>query len=1432
MKLNNSFVETASILLCIQKVVASNPLRALFTSQSSDSFVNDPVGVVSANGRVNVRNPRILQVTDDFLPLTCNTVNEWNCEPWPFGEIAGDVVVPCDVCYTMESYTSVDTVVTLSTLNIKGKLEFPDGTEVTLKTTGIIVQGELSITSTKVVDGNPAIVFQFNGDVDVNFFPDAPNADACGQQGCNLGIKPFVVAGGKVHIHGLPDNCLTWTTMVDIIADGNYAPLSYPQFPDLPTPSEGVCSNNTLISQGFEFGLNKWYGNAGAEESIKEDGGGNYLHIGRRTHIKQGPMLDLSPLIRECLITDQDYLFSAKIRIIPGPEFEGANSACHLTGSSCPKLEFSHMDKLNSVRWRELIATDSSGIQDNLWFEINRAINIPSNIVPAGPYDVYSLFSINGVEPGVDISIDDISIELPPPEAYPVSSSDACTNLVINGGADQFGKFTYPLRPYMKQSVLTIKEEDGNSYFSITRRTLKYDSIAVDLNPECLQTSSIYLFSAKIRLHSVGTDYALVKLVSKIPGQSGYHFDIVENKCPETSSNLGWVTCETIFAVSPDLSTASQVQLLIMFAKNEVDDADFDDISFTFQNAMKEGQIELKDDLSSCYAPGAKVLLPSDNLNFNSEQIVTLQAISGGNFISLEEDIVRTSTYNNDPDFPTEFAILSRNILFENNDADHVGPSLVVLNTPNIEQHIQGVDFYGFGRASLTNGYPINFLSSRSSSTIVSKNTIQHSNNGCINIEATHEIIVSENVAYDSTRGHCFYLKSGVGNSFEKNLGAVTRTDSSLTEFATFYIGHPSNKFTGNVAAGSQRNGFYVHSREEDMLSFIDNVAHSNSQYGIKSLYKPLNINTWSNTKVYRNMDKGILFRESRNILFDGGVIADNRIGIDIWGTNGITISGIKIMGFSEAFKNIAEVVPSTWTHCPDVAPMPIYGIRLHVNGMSTINSEGTKIENATFSGFVESTGCNPSSSAMIFNSLASNPSAYTTTTKVSQTSFDETSTSRDVITLCETFTEGLFDVYVTDDGSLNPLGDESGLVISNNSTLDIAGSCTPMHGSCAQYCLLKTSGENSAPAAGPPVQTPSVSTNSSGLDSSVNKTSVGCITNGDFENGIDGWEASHSSPLVIVEGIDGTNALKAAGRAHQVRGGPSQEFSPDCFTDGDWYEVTLDVKITKTSDNSIFDCDPTYMYYSDYTCAGIHFLVGNQVKQIAYTLAPLRNNNGWNKIYGVFKATSDIMDQPSIDLIVSRAPISADITIDNLLISKAGPEVIEVKDCSNPLSNGDAEIGDARDWWIRGHEQNDSIQMGSPGYGNSKYAFKHMGTRQNRYYSMVQIMDGSCFEMGSTWTITAQFRFFNSAGVFVTCNKNNPNSKTGCPVFTFFAGNENTGALQNQDTTTVTVGDWNRIENTFTVNAEMATQLEMWVNVHAPIDYNYEIDDIQLVKV
>lgn len=143
---------------------------------------------------------------------------------------------------------------------------------------------------------------------------------------------------------------------------------------------------------------------------------------------------------------------------------------------------------------------------------------------------------------------------------------------------------------------------------------------------------------------------------------------------------------------------------------------------------------------------------------------------------------------------------------------------------------------------------------------IVSKNLIRSSNQRCIVVHRSHNLIVDGNVAYD-TFGHCFMTEDGneKGNVFNGNLGALTRDvpasgiipdngtngEESDDEAATFWITNPTNTFTNNVAAGSQSNGFWfelpdrvrgpnpeqfedMRPKEDPLTLFSNNVAHSN----------------------------------------------------------------------------------------------------------------------------------------------------------------------------------------------------------------------------------------------------------------------------------------------------------------------------------------------------------------------------------------------------------------------------------------------------------------------------------------------------------------------------------------------------------------------------------------------------------------------------
>ena len=141
---------------------------------------------------------------------------------------------------------------------------------------------------------------------------------------------------------------------------------------------------------------------------------------------------------------------------------------------------------------------------------------------------------------------------------------------------------------------------------------------------------------------------------------------------------------------------------------------------------------------------------------------------------------------------------------------------------------------------------------------IVSKNLIHLSNQRCIVVHRSHNLLVDGNVAY-STVGHCFMTENGneKGNVFSSNLGDLTRNAATVIpdngtngketddDASTFWLTNPSNVWVGNVAAGSESNGSWMECRarvrgptpeefadmrpkEEALTLFSNNVAHSN----------------------------------------------------------------------------------------------------------------------------------------------------------------------------------------------------------------------------------------------------------------------------------------------------------------------------------------------------------------------------------------------------------------------------------------------------------------------------------------------------------------------------------------------------------------------------------------------------------------------------
>jgi len=376
-------------------------------------------------------------------------------------------------------------------------------------------------------------------------------------------------------------------------------PETYDALPALPTPSDGIhtCSYESLIEEDFENGLNKWYGNLGSDESLKthDDGvhTGSYLHISRRTHKYQGPMIDLPLHVQECLIPGETYFFSAKIKISPGDEYSGTHSTCHTSQTSCPTIMFSHMDNSGTVRWTPLVQLDSgkSGttILDGQWFDVKHTFTILDTI-NSTPDNVFSLFAITGAEPGVDISVDDVKIRLPSAELYP-DPDNVCQSLVFNGDAESGEGFTYPFISYLNKGTLAntlftkVDPETGNTYFSITNRQRFFDGLSANINIGCIVPGTVYQFSSRIRLHAPPEREEPQLRIRLMAWQDGVSKAIVENiatTCPTLSEAAGWVTCSNFVKIPDEMANIVSAKLVYVLPNNQVDDLDWDDISFEF----------------------------------------------------------------------------------------------------------------------------------------------------------------------------------------------------------------------------------------------------------------------------------------------------------------------------------------------------------------------------------------------------------------------------------------------------------------------------------------------------------------------------------------------------------------------------------------------------------------------------------------------------------------------------------------------------------------------------------------------------------------------------------------------------------------------------------------------------------------------------------
>ena len=273
---------------------------------------------------------------------------------------------------------------------------------------------------------------------------------------------------------------------------------------------------------------------------------------------------------------------------------------------------------------------------------------------------------------------------------------------------------------------------------------------------------------------------------------------------------------------------------------------------------MDEPNLLLVDDLTvlDTWAPGAEIFLTSHTREWNGHQVRRIVSVRraltapiGSVWIELDASIERPTTARESPDFAVNVALLSRNIVFEGgaDKTESHGGHFWITSTPHVAQTVMGVDIRNFGQQGTLGRYPVHFhYCGDVSGSVVTKNTIRESNQRCIVVHATDNLLVEGNVAL-SNAAHCFMLEDGIerGNQWIRNLGAATRSPIKVVpggsdkEPSIFWISNPSNTYVGNIAAGSEGSGIWMelgvrgqheypgNPKRETLLLFKDNAAHS-----------------------------------------------------------------------------------------------------------------------------------------------------------------------------------------------------------------------------------------------------------------------------------------------------------------------------------------------------------------------------------------------------------------------------------------------------------------------------------------------------------------------------------------------------------------------------------------------------------------------------
>lgn len=342
-------------------------------------------------------------------------------------------------------------------------------------------------------------------------------------------------------------------------------------------------------------------------------------------------------------------------------------------------------------------------------------------------------------------------------------------------------------------------------------------------------------------------------------------------------------------------------------------------------------------------------------------------------------------------------------------------------------------------------------------------------------------------------------------------------------------------------------------------------------------------------------------------------------------------------------------------------------------------------------------------------------------------------------------------------------------------------------------------------------------------------------IINGSFKEGTKGWKfIGPSTGMKLVQGLQG-KGLSTVTRENWYFG-QAQTINKECFKRGGKYVISADVKIEDYEGNAV-KCDPFNKFFSAEACPTFALkLTGQDIstKEIGLPIGPWKFNE-WNKIYGIFEATDDIFHAESLDLYITKLQAGNNAIVDNVSMKAVDDLTNGVGSCLQLIRNGDAEIGDARFWLIKGNGDTGTIHAEFPG-ASGKYAFVHSGERQHASNGMWQDLDRSCLLPNSTWKISLKVILLDPSGVETSCDKTQISGDASCPTVIIESHTPDKGIvtdnLRNEAAGHWESNDWNLFETTFTVSDDHLEKEETTIFINnIPSSYGYKIDDFTMTR-